>query len=81
MKAAWTVLTGVLSMSLFAVPLAGEAQPALEQFRFDPSRLCLRDAFRWGVSYRGLPGGLAAVKDVVMVGSGRGPASDRSARS
>ena len=30
MKATLTVLTGVLSMSLFAVPLAGEAQPALE---------------------------------------------------
>jgi dienelactone hydrolase len=68
MKAAWTVLTGVLSMSLFAVPLAGEAQPALEQFRFDPPQLCLRDVFHWGFSYRGIPGGLAAVKDLAMEG-------------
>ena len=70
----------VLSMSVFAVPLAGEAQPALEQFRFDPPQLCLRDTFRWGVSYRGLPGGLAAVKDVVMEGLWEGP-GERPIRS
>jgi dienelactone hydrolase len=63
MKAAWTVLTGALSISVLAAPLTGEAQPTLEEFRFEPPRLCLRDSFQWGVSYRGFPGGLAAVKD------------------
>jgi hypothetical protein len=73
MKAAGVVLTGILSISLLAVPLAGEAQPALEQFRFDPPRLCFRDTFRWEFSYRGLPGGLAAVRDVEMQGLWEGP--------
>ena len=58
----------ILIVALLAAPLAVEAQPALEQFRFDPPQLCLRDSFRWGFSYRGLPGGLAAVKDFEMRG-------------
>src|SRR5262245_31150221 len=53
---------------IFAVPLAADAQAALEQFRFDPPGLCLRDVFQWGFSYRGIPGGLAAVKDLAMEG-------------
>jgi dienelactone hydrolase len=80
MKAFQPVLTGILSIGLFAAPLAGVAQPALEQFRFDPPRLCLRDTFRWGVSYRGFPGGLAVVKDVVMEGLWDGP-GERPIRS
>ena len=31
---------------VLAAPLAGPAQPALEQLRFDPPQLCLRDTFR-----------------------------------
>jgi dienelactone hydrolase len=68
MKTPQPVLTGILSIGLFTAPLAGEAQPALEKFRFDPPRLCLRDTFRWGVSYRELPGGLAAVRNLEMWG-------------
>ncbi len=73
MKARRPVLTGILSLACLAAPLAVEAQPALEQFRFDPPQLCLRDTFRWGVWYRGLPGGLAAVKDVEVQGLWDGP--------
>ncbi len=73
MKAPRPFLTGILSMGLLAAPLAGEAQPALELFRFDPPRLCLRDTFQWGFSYRGLPGGLAAVRDFEMRGLWEGP--------
>jgi hypothetical protein len=51
MKLPQPVLTAILSIGLFAAPIAGEAQPALEQFRFEPSRLCLRDTLRWGFSY------------------------------
>jgi dienelactone hydrolase len=68
MKASRPVLAGILGLGLLASPLAGEAQLALEQFRFDPPRLCLRDTFRWGFSYRGLPGGLAAVRSFEMWG-------------
>jgi dienelactone hydrolase len=68
MKVSRIVLTGILSLSLLAVPGDGEAQPVLEQFRFDPPQLCLRDVFHWGFSYRGIPGGLAAVKDLTMEG-------------
>jgi dienelactone hydrolase len=80
MKAPRTVLAAILGVGLCGAPLAGESQPALEQFRFDPSGLCLRDTFRWGVSYRGLPGGLAAVKDVEMWGLWEGP-GEQSIRS
>jgi hypothetical protein len=55
-----------VSIGVLTVPLAAGAQPALEEFRFDPPQLCLRDTFRWGFSYHGLPGGLAAVKDLEM---------------
>ena len=68
MKAPQAVLTSILSIGLLAAPLAAEPRPALEQFRFDPPQLCLRDTFRWGFSYRGLPGGLAAVKDFEVRG-------------
>jgi len=63
MRAPQAFLVGILSIGVLVAPLAGEAQPTLEQFRFDPPRLCFRDTFRWGFSYRELPGGLAAVKD------------------
>jgi hypothetical protein len=43
-------LLGLLSIGVLVAPLAGEAQPALEQFRFDPPALCLRDIFQWGFS-------------------------------
>lgn len=71
---------GLLSIGVFYAPLTGEAQPTLEQFRFDPSRVCLRDTFRWGFSYRGLPGGLAALKDFELSGRWEGP-GERSFRS
>ncbi len=45
---------------------AGEAQPALEQFWFDPPRLCALHTFRWGFSYRDLPGSLAAIRDIAL---------------
>ena len=73
MKVPRLVLAGALSLGLWAVPTVGKGQPTLEQFRFDPPRLCLRDIFRWGVSYQGLPGGLAAVKDFEMWGLWEGP--------
>ena len=81
MKAPQAVLTGILSIGLLAAPLAGEAQPALEQFRFDPPQLCLRDTFQWGFSYRGLPGRPGGREGLRGGGSsGKGPASNRSAR-
>lgn len=58
--------TGFLSIGVLAARIAGKAEPIIEQFRFDPPQLCLRDMFRWGFSYRGLPGGLAAVKEVEL---------------
>jgi dienelactone hydrolase len=67
------VLVLGLTLVILAAPLAGEAQPAVEQFRFEPPRLCLRDTFRWGFSYRGLSGGLAAVRDFEMWGLWEGP--------
>jgi dienelactone hydrolase len=60
------MLTGLVIISLLATPLVAEGQPAVDQFRFDPPRFCLRDTFRWGFTYQGLPGGLAAVRDVEM---------------
>lgn len=54
-------LARVVGFGLALVPLAGQAQPVLEQLRFDPPQLCLRDSFRWSFAYRGLPGGLAAL--------------------
>lgn len=66
MRAPRLVLAGVLGIAVLAGPIVGGAQPALEQFRFDPPQLCLRDLFRWGFSYRGLPGGLAAVRDIEL---------------
>ncbi|HEY7142509.1 MAG TPA: dienelactone hydrolase family protein [Methylomirabilota bacterium] len=66
MKVSQPVLAAVLSIGLWAAPTAGEAQPALEEFGFDPPQLCLRDSFQWGFSYRQIPGGLAAVKDLAM---------------
>ena len=80
MKAPKPILTGILSIGFLVAPLAGEAQPTLEQFRFDPPRLCLRDTFQWGFSYRGLPGGLAAVRDFEVWGLWEGP-GERPVRS
>src|SRR5262245_30669919 len=68
MKAARLVFAAILSASFWAVPIAGEAQPVIEQLEFDPPQLCLRDVFRWRFSYRGIPGGLAGVKDLAMEG-------------
>ncbi len=68
MRAPRLILTGILGIALLAAPILGEAQPALEQFRFDPPQVCLRDIFQWGFSYRGLPGGLAAVNDIELSG-------------
>jgi dienelactone hydrolase len=66
MKVPLIVCMGFLSIGVLAAPIAGRAEPAIEQLRFDPPQLCLRDMFRWGFSYRGLPGGLAAVKEVEL---------------
>lgn len=74
------VLLGILSIGVFVAPLEGEAQPTFEHFRFDPPRLCFRDTFRWAFSYRGLPGGLAAVKDFELSGRWEGP-GEQSIRS
>src|SRR5512132_515106 len=68
-----TSVVAFLALALLAAPPSAQAQSALEQFRFDPPGLCLRDTFRWGVSYRGFPGGLAAVKDFEMWGLWEGP--------
>jgi dienelactone hydrolase len=67
------VLLGLTGLGLLAAPLAVVAQPTLENFQFDPPRVCARGTLRWGVSYRGLPGGLAATKDVSMEGLWEGP--------
>ena len=80
MKTRPAVLTAILSVGLLAAPLTGEAQPALEQVRFDPPRLCLRDTFRWGFSYQGFPGGLAAVRDLELLGLSEEP-GERPIRS
>jgi dienelactone hydrolase len=67
------VLIGVFSVGFFVAPLVGEAQPAIEEFRFDPPRVCLRETFRWGFSYRGVPGGLAGVKTFELTVRWDGP--------
>src|SRR5262245_37174942 len=72
------VFTGLLGIGVLAAPLAVEGQPVLGQFGFDPPRLCLRDTFRWGFTYQGLPGGLAAVKDVEMSAQAPGERPIRS---
>ena len=66
MKVPLIVCMGFLTIGVLAAPIAGKAEPTIEQFRFDPPQLCLRDMFRWGFSYRGVPGGLAAVKEVEL---------------
>ena len=68
MKVPLIVCMGFLSIGVLAAPIAGKAEPTIEQFRIDPPQLCLRDTFRWGFSYRGFPGGLAAVKEVELRG-------------
>ena len=73
MKAYQCVLACLLSLGVCTVPATGAAQPVLEQLRFDPPHVCPRDTFRWGVSYRGIPGGLAAVKAVAMEAQWEGP--------
>ena len=80
MKTPQAVLMGILSIGFFVAPLAGQEQPTLDQFQFDPPRLCFRDTFRWGFSYRGLPGGLAAVKEFELSGRWEGP-GEQSIRS
>ncbi len=77
MKAPRLALIGIVGLGLLAAPLVAVAQPALENFRFDPPRACARGTLRWGVSYRGLPGGLAAAKEVSMEGLWEGPGERR----
>jgi dienelactone hydrolase len=60
------ILMGIASLASLAAPLAVAAEPVLEDFRFDRPRICVRDTLRWGVSYRGFPGGLAAAKEISM---------------
>ena len=74
------VLIGILGFGSFGTPFVSEAQPTIEEFRFDPPRLCFRDTFRWWFSYRGVPGGAAAVKTFELH-AGMGPTSNRCARS
>jgi dienelactone hydrolase len=73
MKAPRLALMGIVGLGLLVVPPGARAQPALEDFRFDPPRVCARGTLRWGVSYRGLPGGLAAAKEISMEGLWEGP--------
>ena len=80
MKIALIPRAAILSICLVVAPLAAEAQPTLEQLRFDPPQLCFRDTFRWGFSYRGIPGGLAAVRDFELSGRWDGP-GEQSIRS
>jgi dienelactone hydrolase len=77
MKVPRATLTIGLSIGLLAAPLAAGAQPALGELRFDPPRVCPKDTFRFGFAYRGLPGGLAAVKEIVMEGLWEGPGERR----
>src|SRR5262245_66553911 len=58
----------IVGLGLLASPLVAAAQPVLEDFRFDRPRVCARGILRWGVSYRGFPGGLAAAKEISMEG-------------
>ena len=53
--------------------VVAEGELRFEQFQFDPPRLCPRDTVRFDFSYRGFPGGLAAVKNFVMEGVWEGP--------
>jgi dienelactone hydrolase len=80
MKVPQPVLASALSLGLLTAPLIGEAQPALENLRFDPPQVCAKDTFRFGFAYRGLPGGLAAVKEIMMEGLWEGP-GERQIRS
>ena len=48
MYARYVVVLSSLIAGLLVAPLAAVAEPALEQLRFDPPQLCLRDTFRWG---------------------------------
>jgi dienelactone hydrolase len=80
MKVPQPVLTGVLILGVLAVPIAGGAEPAIEHLRFDPPRVCPKDTFRMGFAYRGLPGGLAAVREIVMEGLWKG-SGERPIRS
>ena len=73
MKAVLAVSVGIVGIGLFAAPRAGEAQPLLEDFRVSPDQLCFRDPFRWSVSYRGRPGGLAGAKAVEIWARWDGP--------
>ena len=73
MYARCAAVLGILIAGVLAAPLAGQAQPVLEQLRFDPPQLCLRDTFRWSFAYRDFPGGLAAVKQLEVSGRWEGP--------
>ena len=73
MKAVRAVFMAAVGIACLAASRTSDAEPVLESFRVDPDRLCLRDTFRWGFSYRGLPGGLAAVKDVEIWALWDGP--------
>jgi dienelactone hydrolase len=74
------ILASLLGFGSWAVPTVGRAQPTLEELRFEPARWCPRSSFRWGVSYRGLPGGLAVVRDITMERLWAGP-GERAFRS
>jgi dienelactone hydrolase len=80
MKVAPAILTGLLSIGLLALPLAGGAQPVLGPLEFDPPRVCAKGTFRLGFGYRGIPGGLAAVREISMEGLWNGP-GERPIRS
>jgi dienelactone hydrolase len=80
MKVSRPVLAGLLGLGVLAAPAASGAQPVLGPLEFDPARVCAKDTFRLGFAYRGLPGGLAAVKEIVMEGLWEG-AGERPIRS
>ena len=73
MNAPRALFLGLLVVGFLLAPPPVEGQPALEQLQFAPPRLCLRDGFRWGFSYRGFPGGLAAVTALELVARWDGP--------
>ena len=57
-----------------AAPAAGlEGQPAVENFRFTPATFCYADRIRYAFSYRNFPGGLAAVKDALVMADWQRP--------
>ena len=80
MKAPRLALAGILGLGLLAAPLAAVAQPALDNFRFDPPRVCARDTLRWESRIGDFPAAWRPRKEVSMEGLWEGP-GERPMRS